>query len=116
MLAYYLEWHMRRKLKPLMFAEENPPRQDNPAAPVPRSPEVRRKQATRPNREGLPVLGFRDLLEHLGTLRATEFQTGSGFSVSVLTRPTPLQERAFSLLGLKPHPAPKPRNSEAPPR
>ena len=116
LLAYYLEWHMRRKLKPLMFAEENPPRHDNPVAPVPRSPEVRRKQATRRNREGLPVLGFRDLLEHLGTLCATEYQTGSGLAVSVLTRLTPLQEKAFSLLELKPHPAPKPRNPEAPPR
>ena len=116
MLAYYLEWHMRRKLKPLMFAEENPPRQRNPVAPAPRSREVRRKQATRQNREGLPVLGFRDLLEHLGTLCATEFDTGSGFSVSVLTRMTPLQEKAFSLLGLKPHTAPEPRSSEARPR
>ena len=35
MLAYYLELHMRRKLKPLMFAEETPPRKENPVAPAP---------------------------------------------------------------------------------
>ena len=95
-----------------MFAEENPPPQDNPVAPVPRSPEVRRKQATRKSQEGLPVLGFQDLLERLGTLCAAELETGSGFAVSVLTRLTLLQERAFSRLGLKHQPAPKPRNSE----
>ena len=106
MLAYYLEWHMRQNLKPLMFAEENPTTHDNPVAPAPRSEEARRKQSTRRNRDRLPVHGFRDLLEHLGTLCATEIDTGSGFAVSVLTQPTPLQEKAFALLGLKPHPAP----------
>ncbi len=116
MLAYYLEWHMRQKLKPLMFAEETPPRNENPVAPAPRSKEVRRKQRTRRNRDGLPVLGFRDLLEHLGTLCATEIDTGNGFSLSVLTRMKPLQEKAFSLLGLKPHPAPQPRETETIPR
>ena len=112
MLAYYLEGHMRRKLKPLMFAEETPPRKDNPVAPAPRSKEVRRKQRTRRNRDGLPVHGFRDLLENLGTLCATEIDTGNGFSLTVLTRMTTLPEKAFSLLGLKPHPAPQPRQTE----
>ena len=115
MLAYYLEWHIRRNLKPLMFAQESPPRQHNPAAPVARSRDIRRKQVTRRNRKSLPVHGFRDLLEHLGTLCATEIDTGAGFAGSVLTQPTPLQERTFSLLGLKPHPAPEPRNSETQP-
>ena len=116
MLAYYPEWHMRRKLKPLVFANELPPRNENPVVPAPRSEEVRRKQRTRRNRDGLPVHGFRDLLKHLGTLCETEFDTGIGFSLSVLTRMTPLQEKAFSLLGLKPHPAPQPRETEIKPR
>ena len=112
MLAYYVEWHMRHRLKPLKFAEENPPRQVNPVAPVPRSRQVRRNQATRQNREGLRVLGFRDLPEHLGTLCATAFDTGSGFSVSVLTWLTPLQEKPFPCSALNPHPAPKPCTPE----
>ena len=116
MLAYYLEWHMRRKLKPLMFAEETPPRNENPVAPAPRSKEVRHKPRTRRTPDGLPVHGFRDLLEHLGTLCATEIDTGNGFSLSVLTRMTSLQEKAFSLLGLKPHPAPQSSEMEARPR
>lgn len=79
----------------------------------PRSREFRRRQATRKNREGFPVLGFRDFLEQRGTLRATEIDTGSGCPVSVPTRLTPMQEKAFSLLDLKPHPAPIPNISEA---
>ena len=111
-LAYYHERHMRRTLKPLMFAEETSPRKENPVAPAPRSKEIRRKQRSRRNRDRLPVHGFRDLLEHLGTLCATEIDTGNGFSLSVLTRMTPLQEKAFSPLGLKAHPAPQPREMD----
>ena len=86
---------MRRKLKPLTFAEETPPRKEHPVAPAPRSRAVRRKQRTHRNRDGLPIHGFRDLLEHLGTLCATGIDTGNGFSLSLLgLNHTPLLSRA----------------------
>ncbi len=100
MPAYYLESRMRRKLKSLMFAEETPPRTEHPVTPARRSREVRRKQRTRRNRDGLPIHGFQVLLKRLGTLCATEIDTGNGFSLPLLTRLTPLQEKASSLLRL----------------
>ena len=112
MPAWYLEWRMCQSLKPLMFAEQNPHTHDNSDGSASRSEKARRKQSTRRNRDGFPVHGLRDLLERLGTLCATEIDTGSGFAASEFTQPTPLQERAFALLGLKPHPAPPPRKPE----
>src|SRR5207245_9327599 len=32
MLAYYLTWHLRQALKPLLFDDEQPPPQPDPAA------------------------------------------------------------------------------------
>ena len=107
MLAWYVEWHMRRRLAPLLFAEEDgAPLSANPVAPPERSEKARRKDKRRKTDDGLAVCDFRDLLGHLGTLAATEIATGTDFAVPALTKPTELQERAFALLGLRPHPAP----------
>ena len=108
MLAYYVEWHMRQALAPLLFAEEGGPRANpaGPVAPPERSERARAKDRKRETPEGLPVSSFEDLLENLGALSAVELDTGGGFSIPMLARPTPLQEKAFSLLRIKIHPPP----------
>ena len=48
LLADYLEWHMRQRLAPLLFAEEGGvPLAARPVAPAQRSPEAKRKDRTR---------------------------------------------------------------------
>jgi len=66
MLAYYVEWHMRRALAPLLFEEDDPQTAEalraSVVAPAERSPRARRKNRRKRNDEGLPVQSFSDLL------------------------------------------------------
>ncbi|MDE0629374.1 MAG: hypothetical protein OXH99_23495, partial [Bryobacterales bacterium] len=111
MLACYLEWHMRRRLAPLLFAEEHPQEAlGDPVGPVRRSEPARRKDRTRRTPDGqLPLQSFPDLLASLGTLTAVELriQGVPGHAAPTLSELPPLQKRAFQLLGLRPHPAPR---------
>ena len=108
MLAYYVEWHMRRKLKPLLFEEEEPQAAEalraSIVAPAQRSHSARRKDSTKRTEEGLPVHSFQSLLADLATLTRNEVHSGedSSHTFSILTEPTRLQARAFQLLGVRP--------------
>jgi hypothetical protein len=101
MLASYLVWHLREALAPLTFTDEAPPVRANPVAPAMRSAGARAKAAAKENRGGEEVRGFRELIEHLGTLTRntmrTTTETTSEFEL--LATPTPTQRRVFELLG-----------------
>ncbi len=101
MLASYLVWHLREALAPLTFTDEAPLLRANPVAPAVRSAAARKKAATKVNGDREEVRGFRELLEHLGTLTRntmkTTTETTSTFEL--LATPTPTQRRAFELLG-----------------
>jgi hypothetical protein len=101
MLASYLVWHLREALAPLTFTDEAPPVRANPVAPAVRSAGARAKAAAKENEHGQEVRGFRELLEHLGTLTRntmrTTTETTSEFEL--LATPTPTQRRVFELLG-----------------
>ena len=117
MLAYYLEWHLRRRWAPLLFAEEDSAlRPDGPVGPAARGAAAEAKERTRRTPDGLPVQSFPDLLGSLGGLTAVELEyaQGPGYPVPTLSEPTPLQRRAFELLGAEPHPAPAPSGLPAP--
>jgi transposase len=104
MLAYYLEWHMRRKLAPLLFDDTDKEAaealRNSVVASARRSPEAIRKQNTGVTRDGLPVHSFRTLLADLATLASNTIITAitPGYPLTVLTRPTPVQRRAFELM------------------
>jgi transposase len=104
MLAYYLEWHMRRKLAPLLFDDTDKEAaealRNSVVASARRSPEAIRKQNTGVTRDGLPVHSFRTLLADLATLANNTIITAitPGYPLTVLTRPTPVQRRAFELM------------------
>ena len=119
MLAYYLEWHMRERLAPLLFLDEDQQEgKTGPVGPAVRSERGKRKDRTRETLEGnLPLQSFPDLLAHLTTLSALELRLEAApeHRVSKLSALTPLQERAFELLGSKPHPAPPPEPIAAEP-
>ena len=108
MLAYHVEWHLRQALAPLLFHDTDlavaRAERPSPVARTEPSPAVNRKKATKRNDAGLPVMGFAELLRHLGTLAANTlrapFQGDHTFTLH--TRQTPLQEAAFELLGIDP--------------
>ena len=110
LLAYYLEWHMRERLAPLLFVdEEKAEGEAGPVGPAQRSEAGQRKDSTRRTLAGdLPLHSFEDLLEHLGGQSAAELrlEVAPEQRVAVVSAMTSLQKRAFQLLGIKPHPAP----------
>ncbi len=107
MLAYYLEWHMRRALAPVLFDDEDKPAAEalraSPVAKARVSEAARKKAYTRlsgPARgEVLPVHRFRTLLADLGTLTKSTVCFGGRSELTVLAKPTPVQHRALGLLG-----------------
>jgi len=107
MLAYYVEWHMRRKLAPLLFEDHDKKaatlRRESVVKPALRSEAAERKAATKHDDDGLPVHSFRSLLSDLATLTINQIQTGNTSlpAFNKLTNPTPLQKKAFSLLGIR---------------
>ncbi len=106
MLAWYLEWHMRRTLAPLLFEDDDPEgaraKRSTPVEKARPSDSAKRKTASKTTPDGLPVQAMSDLLNHLGSLTLNEVtlpgQPDSRFMVTA--EPTPLQEKAFQLLKL----------------
>ena len=110
MLAYYLEWHLRQALAPILFEDDDPEgaraKRTTPVQKAEPSDSAKRKTASKTTPEGLPVQSMTDLLSHLGSLTLNEVnlpgQPNSRFMVT--TEPTELQAKAFALLELPPEP------------
>jgi transposase len=106
MLAYYVEWHMRKALGPLLFGDEELDGNRKTRDPVKRakpSVSVERKKARRLTAEGLVVQSFDTLLEELGTRCRNRCRIQSdpqGPTFYQVTEWSPIQTRAFQLLGL----------------
>jgi len=105
MLAYYVEWHLRRAWAPLLFAEDDwqgaAMRRGSPVQPATRSASAEAKALTKKTPEGQTVHRFRGLLDHLATLTKNTIQPAGDLpSFDRLTVPTPLQQQAFDLLDL----------------
>jgi transposase len=106
MLAYYLEWHMRQCLASMLFddtdKEAAKAQRRSAVAPVQRSKAAVKKQTTGLTTDGLPVHSFRSLLADLATLARNTIITAITplYPLIVLTRPTPVQQKAFDLLGV----------------
>ena len=112
MLAYYVEWHMRQALAPLLsddeagphraVSAEAPERRGSVVAAATPSPGAKRKAATKRTADGQPVHSFRTLLQDLTTIVKNRMQptTPDLPAFDKTTRPTPLQQRALDLLGV----------------
>jgi hypothetical protein len=106
MLAYYLEWHMRQPLAPMLFDDTDKDAAEalraSVVAQAQRSPAAVRKQTTGLTEDGLPVHSFRSLLADLATLARNTITTAitPDYPLCVVTRPTPIQQKAFDLLGI----------------
>jgi hypothetical protein len=105
MLAYYVEWHMRKALAPLLFDDEKVTVELEEKKLVgtrsKRSNKARAKAATKKTSEKLPVHSFRTLMADLATIVKNKFQS-NGLETSLtfekITQPTPLQQKAIELL------------------
>jgi len=97
MLAAYVVWHLRRALAPLTFTGEGIPERKDPVSPARRSTAAKAKDGRRETGDGLPVMKFQDLLDHLGSLRR-ENVVIAGHRMQKITIPTPVQRRAFELI------------------
>jgi hypothetical protein len=107
MLSYYVEWHLRSALAPMLFEDHDREAaealRDSIVAPAPRSTAARDKDQTKRTTEGLPVHSMRTLLADLGTLSKNLVQiprTHTAFYQ--LTQATEVQRKAFELLRLTP--------------
>jgi Transposase DDE domain len=98
MLAAYLTWHLRKIFSPLTFTDESIPAPRNPVAPALRSPRALMKDARKEDEDGRPLYRYRDLLGHLATL-SRQTVNFNGQRIEKITLPTPVQARAFELLG-----------------
>jgi hypothetical protein len=103
MLAYYVEWHMRQALAPILFDDDQPEiaeaARSSIVAPAQRSSAALAKAQTKHAHNGLPVHSFRTLLSDLRTIARNSVQFG-GNSIEITTAPTALQQRVFELLKL----------------
>ena len=106
MLAYYAEWHMRKRLAPILFDEDDPEAaREQRASPVEQakpSPSARSKAARKRAKDGTAVHSFHTLLADLSAVAVNEISIGESGSIKLVTAPTPTQQKAFDLLDISP--------------
>lgn len=103
MLAYYVAFSLKERLAPLLFADDTPLAPLDPVAPARRSPAGKTKAGSKRTEDGFTCHTLRDLLAELATLCRHTVRVGSSeHTFTQLTKPTPLQARAFELLGVRP--------------
>ena len=106
MLGYYLEWHMRQRLAPMLYDDTDKQAADalraSIVAKAERSPAAVTKQTTGRTDDGLPVHSFQTLLADLATITRNTVVTAIAPDApfTITTRPTPIHKKAFDLLGV----------------
>ena len=104
MLGYYLEWHMRQRLAPMLYDDDDKETAEalrpSVVAKAERSPAAVTKQTTGRTPDGLPVHSFQTLIADLATLtkNTVEIATAPGIPFTITARPTPIQKKALELL------------------
>jgi transposase len=103
-LAYYVEWHMRQLLAPILFDDDDKPQaraaRVSIVAPAQRSATAEVKALTKQTADGIKVHSFQTLLGDLATIVKNRIQPvdKSIAAFDMLTQPTAIQQRAFDLL------------------
>ena len=104
-LAAYVRWHLEAAWAPLLYRDEAPPARTDPVGPPERSASALAKERDHRTPEGFPVHSFGTLMGELATLtrnRVVPAGTDEQAAFEVLAEPTPLQARAFELIGVSP--------------
>jgi transposase/ribosomal protein L35 len=108
LLAYYVEWHLRRAWAPLLFEDEQlaqERRRRDPILPATGSPSAQEKKLTRQTADGFPVHSFATLMAELASRARVTYGLKSEESTpsfQQVPEPTPLQAKAYALLALLP--------------
>lgn len=101
MLAYYVEWHLRKILAPLLFEDEENEDITTDVIKAHRSESAKKKDRTKRNQENLAIHSFRTLLEDLGTICLNKIQcnfASGSYVFSKITQPNSLQQYCWDLL------------------
>ncbi len=107
MLAYYVEWHMRRCLRPIPFEDHEAvaatAKRQSIVARAQRSDAAVTKDRTRTTEDGRPVQSFRSLPKDLGTIcrNTIPIRDVPEGRFNEVTQPPELQRKAFALLGIE---------------
>lgn len=108
MLAYYIQWHMKKLLAPALFQDEeldvNRWNRDAVAKAQPSST-AQAKKSTKKTSDSWPAHSFDTLLSELATRCKNICRAGEGKTMiqfEQLTEPTDFQSYVFQLLGLEP--------------
>jgi transposase len=106
MLAYFVEWQMRKALAPMLFDDHDKPAAEagrvSAVQKAQRSEAAKKKASTKQTPDGFPVQSFQDLLSNLGTI-IRNWMRPKGMSIepfAMTTTPTPYQHRILDLLGV----------------
>ena len=108
MLAYYLEWHLRARLAPMLYDDHDRTAAQalraSPVAKAPRSPAAHDKDVFGVTPDGLRVHSFHSLLADLATFTRNAVTSPAAPDRTLILYPrlTPLQQKAFDLLGIDP--------------
>jgi hypothetical protein len=108
MLAYYVEWHMRKDLAPILFEDDqlkSERKRRDPVLPAKPSEAAKIKKATHMTPDGLPVHSFETLMAELASRCRNTYKLkadDSSLTFSQVPAPTVLQKRAYELLRLFP--------------
>jgi transposase len=108
LLACHVEWHMRERLKPMLFDDDDPTaaarERASIVAPAQPSPAALRKRASKLAADGLLVHSFQSLLRDLATCTLNEMTTtlNEAYSFTLVATPTPIHAQAFALLAVDP--------------
>jgi len=108
LLAYYVEWHMRRAWAPLLFEDEELPEQRkrrDPILPAASSESAQKKKATHQTADGFPVHSFQTLMAELASRARVTYELQSDSSSPTFQQvpdPKPLQAKAYQLLASLP--------------
>ena len=105
MLSYYISWHMKQALAPILFQDNDKPaaaaKRTDPVAPAQRSDDALTKAARKRTEDDYPVHSFTSLLADLGTICVNHIQPVDDLpAFTKITIPTSLQRRALELLGV----------------
>jgi transposase len=105
MLSYYIVWHMKAALAPILFVDNDKPaavaKRANPVAAAQRSDPALTKAARKRTQDDYPAHSFTSLLADLATICANQIQPSDDMpAFTKITNPTALQRRAFHLLDI----------------
>ena len=106
MLAYYVEWHMRQSLAPVLFDDHErevaEQQRTSIVAPAQRSAAAKQKASSKTCEDGAPVHSFQTMLADLATIVRNRMRPrkADGATFLITTTPTSVQRRALDLLGV----------------